>query len=359
MRLPIAILFSLLSPLALIAAKPRVAIIPWVADGDAANYGYMAASITDALRIELNKRFVFEEMAPERVLKILTKNEMQPEDWATSTVALQLGTWEAQSVVISGKFRIKKKPNGREAVEITANIFSVYEKKRVSQFRAEAEITANMFEPLGKVAAGIAELAKDILPNPEQFRIAEAIELEKVTNIGLIRTRLSFTHFPTAATDLAVTTQVTSADFGAIPGVTLEYRRYAIILPQLGFFVQADADYRKRDLTGRGTTVPATYFMVGGLAGPTYYFALAKSFYVSPTLGLGYAYISTDLTGVASSIYIQTLKTSTLMGEVRTNIGYRVYGNFVMEISPVARFYFYSGKTIVDAGLALSAGYKF
>jgi hypothetical protein len=284
---------------------------------------------------------------------------MQPEDWATSTVAFQLGTWEAQSVVISGKFRIKKKGNGRDALEITANIFSIFDKKKVRQFKADADISANMFEPLSKVAAGIADLAKDILPDPEQYRIAEAIELEKVTNIALFRTRLAFAHLPAASSDLLTTSQVTTADFALIPGLSLEYRRYAILLPQLGFFVQADMDYRKRDLSGRGTTVPSTLFMFSGLAGPTYYYAFAQSFYVSPTIGLGYSYISIDMKGIDSSIYIQTLKLGTLTGEFRANVGYRVFGHFVVEVAPFARFFFYSGKTITDLGVGVSAGYKF
>jgi len=323
------------------------------------NLDYLSDSIADAVREELKKRFVFKEMTPEKIAKFLKANEMQKEDWATSTVAYQLGTWEAQSVVISGRFRPKKRANGRDGVEITATIYSIHKKTKVNQFKTEADLSANMFDALAKVGASIAELSKDILPDPEQYRIAEAHELRTLTNLLLVRAGAFFAHTPTASSDLLASSQITTADFSLIPTLGIEYRRYAILLPELGFYASIDSSYRTADLSGRGTTVPATLFTFSGYAGPTYYYYLGNAFYLAPTLGMGYSYVSIALAGINPSLYTQTLKLGTLSAEARLNFGYRALDFLAVEFAPIARIFFYSGKTVADFGATASVGWKF
>ncbi|HRP68571.1 MAG TPA: hypothetical protein PLY93_03485 [Turneriella sp.] len=81
-------------------------ILPIVNDGDPAN-AYIGASLTEALRTRLLEIYFFIHPDNKAIIATQTDNLIQDEDFFTKTVALQMGVWLRQDLVLVGKYNVR------------------------------------------------------------------------------------------------------------------------------------------------------------------------------------------------------------------------------------------------------------
>lgn len=339
-------------------AKPRVLVIDWVNLEKNPQLDYLGASIAEAMAAELQKKFVFELM-PEREWRASAKeNLVQAEDLATASTAIQLGNWNAQSVVISGTFRLKKGA-ARQTLQIEAALYSIPEEKKVLQFSDELPISSNMFAPLSIMAANFSEKAKDLLPSEESFRIAEAREFERMQNYLVFRPEAMVFARPAQQQNLLASSTVSPADLPVEWGGSFEYRRFGILKTFLSVYANAGGHYGVATLSGRGTSIPATIFDIRGAAGVSWHFGFNRFFYLVPQLGGGMQYGQIFLKGIASPIYNQAFTDSVAFAEARINLGFSVTRRVAIEIAPSATVLFYQGLNVFQASLGIAGVWKF
>lgn len=338
--------------------KPRVLIIDWVNKENDPQFDYLARSIPEAMAEELKKRFVFELMQERDWRESQKENLIQNEDLATPSVALQLGNWNTQSVVISGSFR-PIKGAARKTLLIEAALYSIPDEKRVLQYSEEVPVSSDMFSPLSVVAGKFAEKAKDLLPSEESFKIAEVKELERMQNYLVFRPEALVFARPAQQQNLLVSSTVSPADLPIEWGGSFEYRRFGFWKPFLGAYANAGGHYGVATLSGRGTSVPASVFDIRGAAGVSWYFGFLRRFYILPQLGGGFQYGQVFLTGQASPIYNQAFTASVAFAEARINFGMYVTRRVAIEIAPAASLLFYQGLNVFQAGLAVAGVWKF
>lgn len=338
--------------------KPKLIVIDWFNEENNPHADYLSASITEAVVSELHKKFVFELMPQKDWQASARENQIQKEDLATATAALQLGTWNAQSVVISGKYRLKK--NGaRQTMQVDAALYSIPETRRALQFSEELPLSSDMFGALNKMAERFADKAKNLLPSEETYRLAEIREFEAMRNYLAFRPGMVFFGRPAQQQNLLVSSVMSPSDFPLQYGGNFEYRRFGIWKHFLGVYANAGGHYGTANLTGRGTAIPGTVFDIHGAAGLLWHFGFNRKFYLVPQLGAGYQYGQIILKGQASPIYNQTIVDGTVFAEARLNFGYFISRRVAIEIAPLAYTAFYSGLTSVMVGFDIAGVWKF
>ncbi len=152
---------ALLQPKAVLAAKKSsregVAILNYLNNTGSKNYGWIGASLPDAIQGLMAENFEFKRKAEKQTQKaadsvIGKKTEYTPE------LLTQLGEKTQAAVIISGSYT--SLPGGKQAV-ITTQVFTPADKKLIVESQITASLDVNIFDALNQVAAEIVSRIKD------------------------------------------------------------------------------------------------------------------------------------------------------------------------------------------------------
>jgi|JI10StandDraft_1071094.scaffolds.fasta_scaffold30928_1 hypothetical protein len=156
--------------LAAAPALKKVAILQFVNVDKNPNVQYLEASMTEALETKLGERFTFEKADEKQLKRFANERYLYRDDYATKSVAINLGLAAAQDVVIAGGFTVRKAGQGEELVT-TVRIFDVPNKKVVAEVRETSPLDNTIFESIETLSVKIADSAKAVLPTKEEFRL--------------------------------------------------------------------------------------------------------------------------------------------------------------------------------------------
>jgi hypothetical protein len=149
------------------ARLPRVMILETVNRSGDANLKYLEASISDAIRTELQSKFMFTEMPVEQRTILAERNFIFPQDFDTETAAVALGLLGRQDIIVTGSFH----GNGGNTRSITVDIriIGVAEKKILKTISHKATVDSSVFNTLQKIAIESAVEMEKILPSKDEF----------------------------------------------------------------------------------------------------------------------------------------------------------------------------------------------
>lgn len=251
------------------------------------NYQYLETSITDAIRDMLKEKFAYKDSNREEVLKFAESNMLFPEEFHTQSVAFQMGLLLKQDVVINGAFTIKK---GQIVTEV--KIFDIGKKKILKKFEVKGPASAELFTSVAKIAERIAEEAKAILPNKDEWQRTGASEDMGVVKLNQVALAGGFSvvPLPTAYSGtLDTTTTLRPSDFASSFAFSLGYSRNEIFKK---IFAYGNVGYqggKKSFAVANNTqTINGSLAFYSLKIGIGYEIPLFQKFYLSPFLGGGY-----------------------------------------------------------------------
>lgn len=162
-------LFVVLNPI-FPAKRPKVIIFIFANVDQDPNAAYLESTITDAVRKELNRLFVFKEISEQKVNDYAVANYFKKEDFHTYSVGMQLGLALKQDVVIQGHFRLRKKKKDITLIETHVRIIDIGHKKIVAEFDTEGAADASIFDSIAALTRRMSEEAKAVLPNEAEWK---------------------------------------------------------------------------------------------------------------------------------------------------------------------------------------------
>lgn len=161
---------SLAASTAANAQASRVAIIDIKNLSGSTNYDYLESSITDAIKERLKEKFAFSAMSRERWISLAHESFFLFEkDYATKSFALGIGLMGRQDLVVGGSFTIEK-----QKIITTVHLISAKEKKVIKEFTVSGHADARIFDSVNTIADRVAEEARSVLPNKEEWQKANA-----------------------------------------------------------------------------------------------------------------------------------------------------------------------------------------
>lgn len=146
----------------------KVLILDFINIEKNANFQYLETSITDSVTEMLRKRFAFTESDKGKTESVATENFLFRDDYYTKSTAMNLGLLTRQDIVICGGFRIVKKKGDRIITQV--RILDLQRKKAIAEFEVEGPADASIFESTEKLANRVADEAKTVLPNKDDFQ---------------------------------------------------------------------------------------------------------------------------------------------------------------------------------------------
>jgi len=170
LRLAAVALVALANSANIDAQASRVAIIDIKNLSGSANYDYLEASITDAIKERLKEKFAFSAMSRERWQSLASESFFLFEkEHATKSFALGIGLMGRQDLVVGGSFTIEK-----QKIITTVHLISAKEKKVIKEFSVTGPADARIFDSVNTIADRVADEAKSVLPNKEEWQKANA-----------------------------------------------------------------------------------------------------------------------------------------------------------------------------------------
>lgn len=145
---------------------PRVLILDFKNKSGNASLGYLEGSITEAVSIEMKKRFTFAETPAEQWKAVAGKNYFFESDLSTDSAAVNLGLLTSQDVVVTGNIVAGKNSS---QVLVVVGIFDIGQKKKIEELSLPLALSANMFADIEKIAVKVSDTAAGILPNKDEW----------------------------------------------------------------------------------------------------------------------------------------------------------------------------------------------
>lgn len=146
----------------------KMLVLKFVNTDKNANFTYLEASLTDAVRGKLKQLFAFAESPEDEVKQVADENFLYEEDYNTKSVAMNLGLLSGQDVVIAGGFRVEGQ---RKLTIITdVSILDISNKKVIAEFQEKGPADNRIFTTLDRIAERISVEAKAVLPTKEQWQ---------------------------------------------------------------------------------------------------------------------------------------------------------------------------------------------
>lgn len=147
----------------------KLAILELVNLDKNANVEYLVSSITEAMDAKLSSKFEFQKADKRFLRRVAEENFFYKDDFATRSVALNLGLLSKQDVVISGGFTVQKSERG-EILSTTVRIFDMSNKKIVAEIQEKSPLDSTIFESVDKITDRIVDAAKVVLPTKEDWQ---------------------------------------------------------------------------------------------------------------------------------------------------------------------------------------------
>lgn len=283
----------------LLAAPPRVLVIPIENVSNDKNYDYIKPSVTDALLQKMREQFAFRETAPENLQAVAKDNNFLYEgDFYTRSVALQLGLLMRQDVVISGSFSISLKGKRRGEAVLLFNIFiqSVVDKKIVAEIQMQAAPDATIFEKINEISDRVVQEAGKVLPNKNDFSQKELQEVERIQfnnhlvlsgGTGIAINPVTMQTIPSSGS-----LSFKPGDFPLIPEIGLAYRRENFLARNLIGFAGASGSFGNvsKNLGSGDVSTKVTLISFNPTAGLGYKFNFWSRMYFVPMIGGGLYY---------------------------------------------------------------------
>jgi len=167
------VLLSTLAPLPVAAKQQlqlkKVAVLELVNLDKNANIEYLSGSMTEAMEEKLRSKFSFARTDKDELMRIAEENFLFKDDFATKSVALNLGLVAKQDVVIAGGFTVKKTVKG-ESLVTTVRIYDIPKKRVVAEIRETSPVDNSIFESVEKISNKIADAAKAVLPTKDEWQ---------------------------------------------------------------------------------------------------------------------------------------------------------------------------------------------
>lgn len=268
-------------------SQKRVLVMTFKNMSRDSNYNYLEPSITDAVIEKLKENFVFENFE-EKEWKLLAKNNFFFEDsFHTPTIGMQLGLLGTQDIVIGGGFTIDN-----QKIITKVHILGMAEKKIIKQFDITGFADNRIWDSIAEIASTIAEAAKDVLPNEDEW---SGIAIQGNNQIGISAniSPLSFPAERTAPLPSLEPFSINPNDFPLLFRFSLDYMRMDVLLNDLTAWVslsyltstrEFEAENHSPDISTVHATLDA-FHLSGGLGYRAYKF---RSFYVIPRIGAGF-----------------------------------------------------------------------
>ncbi len=171
MRLFLAmIIFCIATALPVSAQQlKKVAVLELVNLDKNANVDYLTGSMTEAMQEKLSGKFSYQKADKRELARIAEENYLYKDDFATKSVALNLGLLAKQDVVIAGGFSVRKAGKGEELLT-TIRIYDIPNKKVVAEIREKSPIDSTIFESVDKITDKIVDAARAVLPTKEEWQ---------------------------------------------------------------------------------------------------------------------------------------------------------------------------------------------
>jgi len=147
----------------------KVAILDIINTGKNPDYEYLEDSITDAIRTNLKKLFVFQEIDRQKLKEVAEANFLYHDDWHVKSVAMNLGLLANQDIIISGGFKITEN-NNQTIIVSEIRILDSSRKKIITEFNETGVANNRIFESINRIAVRIAEEAKVVLPSKDDWK---------------------------------------------------------------------------------------------------------------------------------------------------------------------------------------------
>jgi len=147
----------------------KVAVLELVNIDKNPNVQYLESSMTEAMEEKLAGKFSFARSDKSELMRIAEENFLYKDDFATRSVALNLGLVAKQDVVIAGGFTVRKSGKG-ETLVTTVRIYDIPKKKIVAEIRESSLVDNTIFESVDKITNKIADAAKAVLPTKEEWQ---------------------------------------------------------------------------------------------------------------------------------------------------------------------------------------------
>jgi hypothetical protein len=167
------VLLSTLAPLPVAAQQQlqlkKVAVLELVNLDKNPNVDYLSGSITDAMQEKLAAKFTFQKANKRELTRIAEENYLFKDDFATRSVALNLGLLAKQDVIIAGGFNVSKAGKGEELLT-TIRIYDIPNRKVVAEITEKSPIDNTIFESVDRITNRIVDAAKAVLPTKEEWQ---------------------------------------------------------------------------------------------------------------------------------------------------------------------------------------------
>ncbi|MCX7633086.1 MAG: hypothetical protein N2Z22_07130, partial [Turneriella sp.] len=147
----------------------KVAVLELVNLDKNPNVDYLSGSMTEAMEEKLSSKFAYQKADKRQLSQVAEDNFLYKDDFATKSVALNLGLLAKQDVVIAGGFTVRKGNKGEE-LHTTVRIFDVPQKKVVAEIKEKSPIDNTIFESVDKITNKIVDAAKAVLPTKEEWQ---------------------------------------------------------------------------------------------------------------------------------------------------------------------------------------------
>ncbi|MCB1201860.1 MAG: hypothetical protein KDK41_14520 [Leptospiraceae bacterium] len=146
----------------------KVAVLDFINVTKNNNVEYLEASMTKAVDKKLSELFSYQKPDPSELRRVAEDNFLYRDDYATRSVAMNLGLLARQDVVISGGFIVKSQ-GGSEILVTTVRILDIPNKRVVAEFDETSKIDNTLFDSIDRIAVRISEEAKAVLPTKEEY----------------------------------------------------------------------------------------------------------------------------------------------------------------------------------------------
>lgn len=280
-----------------------------------ADYDYLEASITDAVRTRLKEKFVYSEIEKKEWQSVAKESFVLEEDLYTYTAAMNLGINAQPDVAIFGGYFIEsKRGSTQQEIRTRVRILDLAKRKEIADFEMKSVIDASIFETVEKIADRIVKEAATVLPGKEAWAKGEIQDATRKFN--QLSLRGSFSPFSVGPQDRKVGagSQHGPANLRNIMSVTADFQHFGLYFESLGLFVSAGvrSGTDTFSFAQDGSPVPVNLLGLSTTAGLTWRQPMNNNLYMQIFLGGGLNYDILKYEFSSRSVAVTTANGQTL-----------------------------------------------
>ncbi|RME92108.1 MAG: hypothetical protein D6767_03915 [Candidatus Hydrogenedentota bacterium] len=329
-------------------------------------YQYLEPSITDAVRNELKKRFIFRETKKDLWQKVAKENYIYLRDLYTDTAAINLGLLARQDIVIAGGYKVrleevkskKKKKKYKTKMTVKVRIYDIAKRSVPVEIVATTPVTNNLFEAVDRIAMRIADEAKKVLPNKDEWEKKglspdqETSTANQLTLLGGIGVAV----FPDTFSEISSRTILYREVLPQNINLGLEYTRKKFFYDNVFIFTRATYQFGSKTLRIQNTSEQALLKQVFWTAslGLGYRIFIFKKLYSKILAGGGYSIgqLSLDFSSLENKptklennqpTNEETYKSSAPFSSLDLRFGYTFANNVSLETGANLNTYYFKG----------------